>query len=231
MKTSNKILVSFLLFAWLSFMATLLISHQFADYHNIPGMRKVSHKISTLEKFSVVIIDKASEIRIIPGDSALLRYDEIAGEGFKPLESSPVQNFELRNDTLFVKNLNLENVEEVTLEVVGLKHLVVSNAAEIELIGFSQDSLTITSENSNVTISESSEFSFLHLKSAPKFDLVLKAMKEFSLSLTNDNCNVFGEIGEISGTVGNYARLGMPRETEQVDVDTSINGKLDFVFK
>lgn len=231
MKTSNKIIVSFLTFAWLSIMASLLISHQFADYNNIPGMRRVVKTVISLEDFSVVKIDKAAVLRIIPGDSAKIRYDEITGDGFKPAKFDAIQNYDVKNDTLYIKNIHQASNGGYTLEVVDLKHLIVNNATEIDLAGFNQDSLRISATNSNVTISKNSEFSFLYLKSEPKFDLTFKAVKEFSLSLTEDNCNVFGEIEEISGTIGNYAGLGIPRKTEKVDVDTTINGKIHYVFK
>ncbi|TXD79247.1 hypothetical protein [Algoriphagus ratkowskyi] len=137
----------------------------------------------------------------------------------------------MKNDTLFIKNLRNAINGGYTLRVGNLKHLIVKNVGEIDLVGFSQDSLLINSENSNVIISKNSEFSFLHLKSGPKFDLTFKSVKGFSLSLKESNCNVSGDIEEISGTIGNYAGLGIPRKTEKVDVDTSINGKLHYVFK
>lgn len=212
-------------------MATLLISHQFADYDNIPGMRQVVETEVDLADFSVIKIDEASTLQIVPGDSNRLDYDELIGDGIKPPKTEPIQDFTVRNDTLIIKNLRNASNGGYTLRVSNLKQLIVSNTTKIDLIGFSQDSLKIISENSNVTISKSSEFSFLYLKSAPKFDLAFKSVKDFTLSLTADNCNIFGEVEEISGMIGNYAGLGIPRKTEKVDVDTSINGKIHYVFK
>lgn len=212
-------------------MASLLISHQFADYNNIPGMRRIVTTKTDLGDFSVIKIEEGSRLRIVPSDSNRLDYDELIGDGIKPPKTAAIQDYIVKNDTLFIKNLRNESNGGYTLRVGNLKHLIVKNTYNIDLIGFSQDSLLITSENSNVTISKNSEFSFLYLKSEPKFDLTFKSVKEFSLSLTEDNCNVFGDIEEISGTIGNYAGLGIPRKTEKVDFDTSINGKIHYVFK
>ncbi|SMP07129.1 hypothetical protein SAMN06265367_101562 [Algoriphagus winogradskyi] len=217
--------------AWVSIMATLLISHQFADYNNIPGMRKVVKSETDLADFSVITIDEASRLQIVPSDSNRLDYEELIGEGLKPPKTEPIQDFIVENDTLFIKNLRNASNGGYTLRVKNLNYLIVRNTYSVDLIGFSQDSLLINSLNSNVTISKNSEFSFLYLKSEPKFDLTIKSAKEFSLSLTEDNCNVFGEIEEISGIIGNYAGLGIPRKTEKVDVDTSVNGKIHYVFK
>ncbi|TXE10234.1 hypothetical protein [Algoriphagus aquimarinus] len=226
MKTSNKYIFSFLSFAWLSIIAVMLISYELDDYE--PKVVKIK---TDLADFSVIKIEEASSLQIFPSDSNRLDYDELIGDGIKPPNTEPIQDFTVKNDTLFIKNLRNTSNGGYTLRVSNLQHLIVKNTYNIDLIGFSQDSLLITSENSNVTISKNSEFSFLYLKSEPKFDLTFKAVKEFSLSLTEDNCNVFGEIEEISGTIGNYAGLGIPRKTEKVDVDTTINGKIHYVFK
>ncbi|SFT87980.1 hypothetical protein SAMN04489724_2518 [Algoriphagus locisalis] len=228
MQTSNKIIISFLTFAWLSIMASLLISHQFADYNNIPGKRRVVKTETALADFSVVIIEEATNLLIAPSDSNLLAYNELIGDGIEQPKTKPTHDLTVKNDTLYIRNIRNARNGNYTLLVGNLKHLIVNNTGNVNLIGFSQDSLLINSENSTVTISESSEFSFLHLKSEPKFDLTFKSVKEFSLSLTEDNCNVFGEIEEISGMIGNYAGLNIPRKTEKVDVDTSINGKINY---
>lgn len=62
MKTSNKIILSFLIFTWLSFVATLLISHRFANYENIPGIRKVNTTEKSIGEFSMVKIDETTQI-------------------------------------------------------------------------------------------------------------------------------------------------------------------------
>lgn len=209
-------------------MATLLISHQFADYNNIPGMRRVVKTETGLADFSVVKIEEASRLQIVPGDSSRLDYDELIGDGIKLPKTDPIQDFTVQNDTLFIKNLRNVSNGGYTLRVSNLEHLIVKNTGNVDLIGFSQDSLLINSENSKVTISESSEFSFLHLKSAPKFDLAFKGVKDFSMSFSNDHCGVSGDIEEVSGKIGNYARLGIPRKTRKVVVDTSTNGKLHY---
>lgn len=211
-------------------MASLLISHQFADYNNIPGMRRVVKTETDLADFSIIKIEEASRLQIVPSDSNRLDYDELIGDGIKPPKTELIQDFTVKNDTMFINNLRNASNGGYTLRVSNLKHLIVKNTSSIELKGFAQDSLLINSLNSNVTISKNSEFSFLYLKSEPKFDLTIKSAKEFSLSLTEDNCNVFGEIEEISGIIGNYAGLGVPRKTGKMDVDTSINGKIHYVF-
>lgn len=188
----------------------------------------VRNETTVLQDFSVIHIKEASTLRVFSGDTNQLEYDEVSGGKIKPPKTEQIQDFIVKNDTLFIKNLRNARNGGYTLRVSNLQHLIVKNTYNIDLIGFSQDSLFITSENSNVTISKNSEFSFLHLKSGPKFDLTFKSVKAFSLSQTEDNCNVFGDIEEISGTIGNYAGLDIPRKTEKVYVDTSENGKLTY---
>jgi len=77
-------------------MVTLLISHRFADYDNIPGTRKVTNRVTSIDGFSVVKIDKADALRINPGDSAKVRYDELAGDGIKPPNFDAVHVHEVK---------------------------------------------------------------------------------------------------------------------------------------
>lgn len=231
MKTSNKTIFSFLIFAWLCFIATLLISHRFADYDNVPAMRKVTVKAKLLNEFSVVKIEQAAVLKIIQGDSSIIRYNEITGDGIRPPKIDAIKDLEVKNDTLFIKNLHQAPNGGFTLEVLNLKHLIVNNTSEINLSKISQDSLLISSTNSNIIISNSSEISFLHLKSGEKFDLKFQDAKKLNLNLRDNNCSVIGEINRISGTIGNYTTLEVPRKTENIDVKTSENGKLEFVLE
>jgi len=153
MKTSNKIMVFFLTFAWLSFMSTLLISHQFAYYHTISAMQRVLKTESDLANFSVVTIEKAGNLIIVSMPRNRLRYERLVGEGISVPETDPIEDYVVRNDTLFVKNLTQASDGTFLLEVKNLKHLIVNNTSKINLAGFDQDLLLITAENSKVVIS------------------------------------------------------------------------------
>ncbi|UZD24229.1 hypothetical protein PBT90_12620 [Algoriphagus halophytocola] len=226
MKTSNKYIFSFLSFSWLSIISTMLISYEFMD-----DEPKIVKTENALADFSAINIDEVSTLQIVPGDSNRLEYNELIGDGIEQPKTKPTHDLTVKNDTLYIRNIRNARNGNYTLLVGNLKHLIVSNTGNVNLLGFSQDSLLINSENSTVNISESSEFSFLQLKSEPKFDLTLKSVKDLSMLLTDDKCNVLGEVEEISGTIGNYAELSISRKTEKVDIDTSNNGKIFYVEK
>ncbi|REG91566.1 hypothetical protein [Algoriphagus antarcticus] len=226
MKTSNKIIISFLTFAWLSVTAMLLISHQFADYDNIPGVRKVVTSKINLGDFSVVKIEQAAFLKIAPGYINQLDYDELTGADMKPPEVEAIQDYSVRNDTLFIRNLRRASNGNYTLRVNNLKKLIVFNAWEVDLEGFRQDSLSIISANSKLLISKKSKFSYLHLASLKKFDLKFSSADDFELRLSNGQCEVSGGVDQITGIVGNYAELIIPTKIGKLDIDTSENGKL-----
>ena len=146
-------MVFFLTFAWLSFMSTLLISHQFAYYHTISAMQRVLKTESDLANFSVVTIEKAGNLIIVSMPRNRLRYERLVGEGISVPETDPIEDYVVRNDTLFVKNLTQASDGTFLLEVKNLKHLIVNNTSKINLAGFDQDLLLITAENSKVVIS------------------------------------------------------------------------------
>lgn len=213
-------------FAWLSVMVTLLISHQFADDKTMPAMREMVKIVKSLEDFSVVKIEDAAAIRIVQGDSNQLYYGKLNNADADSTESEVIQEYLVRNDTLYIRNLRQGRYGSYTLEVNDLKHLIVLKSWEVDLVGFDQDSLSITSLNSKVMISKQSEFSYLCLKSGRKFDLVFSSPRNLALTQTDSRVELSGKVDKISGVVGNYAELIIPSKIGKLNLDTSENGKL-----
>jgi hypothetical protein len=211
-------------------MATLLISHQFADYYNIPGMRRVVKTETDIADFSVIKIEEASRLQIVPSDTNRLDYDALIGDGIDPPKTEPIQDFIVENDTLFIKNLRNAKNGGYTLRVSKLKHLIVKNTGDVELLGFSQDSLKITVEETNTLWVNNSKISYMHFVSPEKFDLELISTDDLRLALFGDKnlCSVGGNIQSVSGKIGNYMKLSVPRKTEILDVDKSDNGKISY---
>lgn len=228
MKTSNKIIVSFLTFAWMSVIASLLISHQFADYNNIPGKRRVIKTETDLANFSVVKIEQAGKLIISSLPRNRLRYERLVGEGIAIPETDPIEDYVVRNDTLFVKNLRQASDGNFLLEVKNLKHLIVNNTNQIHLSGFDQDLLLITTTNSKVAISQKSSFSYLNISSPGKLNLSFTSASDFSLLLDENKCRVSGEIMGISGIIRDNVELIIPSEVGKLDLDTSEYGKLTY---
>jgi|GEM_PF-671043 len=237
MKTSNKIIISFLTFAWLSIMASLIVSSGFAaklliskGFGSIKYTRiktDVRNETTVLQDFSVIHIKEASNLRVFSGNTNQLEYDEVSGGDIKPPKTAAIQDFVVKNDTLFIKNLRNARNCGYTLKVSNLKYLIVNNTSSLELNDFSQDSLYIFSKNSNLTLNDS-EFAYLHFNTTPKYDLTFKSVKGFRLSLEENICNVSGDFAEISGQIGNYTELYVPKETGKVEVGTLTNGKLRY---
>jgi hypothetical protein len=231
MQTSNKIIVSFLTFAWLSVMATLLISHQFADYNNIPGKRRVIKTETDLADFSVIKIEEAGTLIISSLPRNRMRYERLVGDGIAITETDPIQDYVVRNDTLFIKNLQQASDGHFLLEVENLKHLIVTNTKQIHLSNFDQDLLLITADNSKIAISQKSSFSYLNVSSPKILNLSFTSVSDFSLVLDENQCKVSGEIQEISGTIKNDVELIVPAEVGKLDVNTSETGKLTYAPK
>ncbi|MEP0711737.1 hypothetical protein [Algoriphagus sp.] len=211
------------------FAAKLLVSKGIGTIKHTTIKTDVRNETTDLQDFSVIHISAASNLRIFPGETNQLEYDEISGENIKPPKTAAIQDYIVKNDTLFINNLRNASNGGYTLRVSSLKHLIVKNTTSLDLKRFSQDSLLINSVNSNVTISENSTISYVELKSGQKFDLVFKSRKDFGMALSEDNCTISGDIAEVSGMIGNYTALGIPRRTEKVAIDTSDNGKLHYI--
>ncbi|MEB2780940.1 hypothetical protein U3A58_11095 [Algoriphagus sp. C2-6-M1] len=228
MKTSNKIIVSFLTFAWLTIMASLLVSHQFADYNNIPGKRRVIKTETDLADFSVVKIEQAGTLIISSLPRNRLRYERLVGEGIAIPETDPIEDYVVRNDTLFVKNLRQASDGNFLLEVKNLKHLIVNNTNQIHLSGFDQDLLLITTTNSKVAISQKSSFSYLNVSSPEKINLSFTSASDFSLVVDEVKVKVSGDIKGMSGTIGDNIELIVPSEVGKMDVNTAKNSKITY---
>jgi len=212
-------------------MASLLISHQFADYNNIPGMRRVVKTETDLADFSVVKIEQAGTLIISSLPRNRLRYERLVGEGIAISETDPIEDYVVRNDTLFVKNLQQASDGHFLLEVENLKHLIVTNTKQIHLSNFDQDLLLITADNSKVAISQKSSFSYLNVSSPGKLNLSFTSAKDFSLVLDESQCKVSGQIDGISGTIRDGIELIVPTEVGELDVNTSESGKVTYAKK
>ncbi len=183
-----------------------------------------------MQDFSVIYIKEASNLQVFSGDTNQLEYDEISGGDIKPSKTEPIQDFIVKNDTLFIKNLRNASNGGYTLRVINLEHLIVNNTSNIELFGFKQDSLLITVEETNTLWVNNSKLSYMHFVSPEKFDLELISTDDLRLALFGDKnlCSVGGNIQSVSGKIGNYMKLSVPRKTEILDVDKSDNGKISY---
>lgn len=207
-------------------MATLLISHQFADYYNIPGMRRTVTTKTDLADFSVIKIEQAGEISIASINRNRLGYDRLIGADIAIPENEAVQDYIVRNDTLFIENLTPASNGGFLLEVKDLKHLIVNNTKRINIVGFDQDLLLINAENSRVSISPKSRFAYLNISSPGKLNLSFTSATGFSLVLDENQCKVRGVIKEISGNIRDNVELIVPAELGELDVTTSEKGKV-----
>ncbi len=209
-------------------MASLLISHQFADYNNIPGKRRVIKTETDLADFSVVKIEQAGTLIISSLPRNRLRYERLVGEGIAIPETDPIEDYVVRNDTLFVKNLRQASDGNFLLEVKNLKHLIVNNTNQIHLSGFDQDLLLITTTNSKVAISQKSSFSYLNVSSPEKMNLSFTSASDFSLVVDEVKVKVSGDIKGMSGTIGDNIELIVPSEVGKMDVNTAKNSKITY---
>lgn len=209
-------------------MASLLISHQFADYNNIPGKRRVIKTETDLADFSVVKIEQAGTLIISSLPRNRLRYERLVGDGIAIPETDPIEDYVVRNDTLFVKNLRQASDGNFLLEVKNLKHLIVNNTNQIHLSGFDQDLLLITTTNSKVAISQKSSFSYLNVSSPEKMNLSFTSASDFSLVVDEVKVKVSGDIKGMSGTIGDNIELVVPSEVGKMDVNTARNSKITY---
>ncbi|WP_439489667.1 hypothetical protein [Algoriphagus sp.] len=226
MKTSNKIIVSFLIFSWGSIIATLLISHQFADRENRPGVRRVVTKSEALEPFSVVVLNQIEGLKVARGDGNQLLFNEYFGGDVVQPAPEVVKEYTILNDTLFIQNLPRASNGDFRLEVAGLQGLVVTDSKGLDLGAFHQDSLRVYTDGSEVLLSRESDFSFFYLGFPDESSLIFTDTKGLKMNLKDKVCELSGDIGRISGELTGDSELHISAKVGQLDVKTSDGGKV-----
>ena len=98
------------------FVTKLLISSGLGSITLNGYNTDVRNETTVLQDFSVIQIKEASKLRVFSGDTNQLEYDEISGGHIKPPKTAAIQDFVVRNDTLFIENLrNARNGSTKTL--------------------------------------------------------------------------------------------------------------------
>jgi|AntRauMFilla1563_2_1112583.scaffolds.fasta_scaffold00864_10 hypothetical protein len=219
MKTSNKIILSFFLFAWLALMGTLLISFKMSDQKGYWVVDKIETEVKELEEFSVVVIEEAGVLQIKNSDKNRFEYTYATGGDVKPPKNNPINEYQIRNDTLFIAHIQQASNGGFVLGVKDMKSISIKNSSEIEIVDFESDSLLVSSQNSKLKFTGSPSLDFLSLVSDDYFDLKFSELKGFGLTLRTNSLKLTGEIGPVSGKMGADSFLTIPQVVGKLAID------------
>jgi hypothetical protein len=104
MKTSNKILFSFLAFAWASIMITLLVSFKYSNLRGFSTLDRVETKEWQISgSYSVVSIQNSWALEIDHQSQELIRYSKYFtyDKRGKELENPDPFTYEVRNPSFW----------------------------------------------------------------------------------------------------------------------------------
>ncbi len=145
MKTSNKILISFIIFLFGGITA-LFIGSKY--YGNVYDAANFVDKKTMLSPFSVVVAEEGSAFYLNSGNE-----NSITNSHSK--DSLPNSDFfKVRNDTLFISSFNFPlklergQVELTHISCVKIKSIVIKKYSEVRMEKFQADTLAIVMNNS-----------------------------------------------------------------------------------
>ncbi|WP_075351605.1 hypothetical protein [Algoriphagus marinus] len=235
MKTSTKIILSFLTFCWITLMATLLISFRYSDQRRYGILKKIEKEEILLQEFKHVVIKNSGLLTITSSDSLKLTYFKVFTDtGESPEE--PELSYRMVSDTLFIDRLMQKKSGYFELKVSALNSLVLEDVSEVSFKKFSQDSLRVISSQASLVFQDSMRVSresfsvsrdvklgFLDYTGISS-DLKANTISNLNLRLEATQAELGGDIQSISGWVGERSILMLPNKVGKVNLERSSSG-------
>ncbi|MCH7406542.1 hypothetical protein [Belliella aquatica] len=217
MKTSNKILFSFLGFAWLSIMVSLMVSYRYSNPTGVVITNQTFVDESPISgDFSVVFIQNSGVI--ILGNDGDKRVDYVRlksdKRGTKEYGDPAPYFLEVRQDTLFIQGMQQKPNGGYSLYIGdSIKSLVLENVREVIVRkDLKFDNLIVQAMNSTLKLQKGHGLSALSYSGISDSRLSVEGMSFLSIYLQNSNADIQGDLGEISGELIG-AELSLPLKT------------------
>jgi len=238
MKTSTKIIVSFLTFCWVVLMASLLISFRYSDQRGYGFIEKIEKEEILLQEFKHVVVKNSGGLTITSSDSLKLTYHKyFFDDGEIPEEHE--LNYRISNDTLFIDSLMQRSSGYFELKLRTLNSLILEDVAEVNFNKFHQDSLRVISTSASLVFEDSmrvtSKESFSVFRdvklgyldyNGTSSDLKSNVISNFKIRIEATQAELGGDIQSISGWVGDRSILMLPNKVGKVNLEKSNSGQI-----
>lgn len=148
MKTSNIILISFLVFLFSGIIALYVGSKYYANPNNNPA--NFVDKKTKLSPFSVIVAESGAVFYLNSGKENEITHSHLKGT------VPDFGSFIVRNDTLFVASAKLKrNKDRFTNNLIhvscrNVKSIVTKQYSEVRMEGFQADTLSVIMNKSNL---------------------------------------------------------------------------------
>lgn len=216
MKTSNKILFSFLGFAWASIMVTLLVSFRYSLLGSAYQFEKMETKTWEIAgDFSVVSISDSWAVRLDGSKKGQIEYFRAFFRDRPSKNHGDPDPFihEVRNDTLFIKGMRQNPNGSFTINVGAIKSLVVEQVSEVELLRMGLDSLKVISNAGELVLQKDHGVTHLDFVGGNNSELQVAGIESLNLFLDRSKADLQLYLGGISGQVINRSEVTIPAQS------------------
>lgn len=220
-KTSNKILFSFLLFAWASIMVTLLVSFRYSILGSTYQFEKMETKTWEIAgDFSVVSISDSWSVLLDGSEKGQIEYVKAFFRNRPSKNHGDPDPFihEVRSDTLFIKGMKQNPNGNFTIHVGAIKSLVIDQVSEVELLKMGLDSLKVISNAGELVLQKDHGVTHLDFVGGNKSKLQVTGIESLSLFLDRSKAELQLYLGGISGQAINRSEVTLPSQSGAINL-------------
>lgn len=215
-KTSNKILFSFLLFAWASIMVTLLVSFRYSLLGSAYQFEKMETKTWEIAgEFSVVSVSDSWVVRLDGSKKGQIEYFRAFFRDRPSKNHGDPDPFihEVRNDTLFIKGMRQNPNGSFTIQVGDIKSVLIDQVSEVELLKMGLDSLKVISNAGELVLQKDHGVTHLDFVGGNNSKLQVASIESLNLFLDRSKADLQLYLGGISGQVINRSEVTIPAQS------------------
>lgn len=215
-KTSNKILFSFLLFAWASIMVTLLVSFRYSLLGSAYQFEKMETKTWEIAgEFSVVSVSDSWVVRLDGSKKGQIEYFKAFFRDRPSKNHGDPDPFihEVRNDTLFIKGMRQNPNGSFTIQVGDIKSVLIDQVSEVELLKMGLDSLKVISNAGELVLQKDHGVTHLDFVGGNNSKLQVASIESLNLFLDRSKADLQLYLGGISGQVINRSEVTIPAQS------------------
>lgn len=215
-KTSNKILFSFLLFAWASIMVTLLVSFRYSLLGSAYQFEKMETKTWEIAgEFSVVSVSDSWVVRLDGSKKGQIEYFKAFFRDRPSKNHGDPDPFihEVRNDTLFIKGMRQNPNGSFTINVGAIKSLLIGQVSEVELLKMGLDSLKVISNAGELVLQKDHGVTHLDFVGGNNSKLQVAGIESLNLFLDRSKADLQLYLGGISGKAINQSSVILPTQS------------------
>jgi hypothetical protein len=227
--TSNKILFSFLLFAWASIMITLLVSFRYSILGSAYQFEKMETKTWEIaDDFSVVSISDSWSVRLDGSEKGQIEYFRAFFRDRPSKNHGDPDPFihEVRNDTLFIKGMRQNPNGSFTIHVGVIKSVIIDQVSQVELLKMGLDSLKVISNAGELVLQKDHGVTHLDFVGGNDSKLQVAGIESLNLFLDRSKADLQLYLGGISGQVINRSEVTLPSQSGAMNLSKDKTSKI-----